>query len=293
MTSAPQQLGLTGMPRRLYSCTPSRLLSWADCPRRYRFSYVDRPRPAKGPPWAHTSLGAAVHLALAAWWRLPLGERTVRRAGELVTSSWSSEGFRDEEQSASWRVRSREMVERYVAGLDPHDEPVGVERTVAVRTETLAFSGRIDRLDRRGAESGDELVVVDYKTGRRVPDATGARGSLALALYAAAAARVLRARCVRVELHHLPTGTIAAHEHTPESLARQVRRAESLAAEAAAADAATATSGDAGGPTDPTRLDEIFPPRPGPLCGWCDYARSCPEGAAATPSQEPWAGLGP
>lgn len=291
MTSATKQLGLAGMPRRLYACTPSRLLSWADCPRRYRFTYVDRPRPAKGPPWAHASLGAAVHLALAAWWRLPASERSVRRAGELLGSAWSSEGFRDEAQSASWRARSREMVERYVAGLDPHDEPPGVERTVGLRTDALAFSGRIDRLDRRSAESGDELVVVDYKTGRRTPDATEARGSLALALYAAAAARVLRTRCVRVELHHLPTATVAGHEHTPESLARHVRRAETLAAEAAAADAAAESS--APNPPDPQRLDEVFPPRPGPLCGWCDYSRSCPEGSAAAAAKEPWAGLGP
>ena len=34
------------------------------------------------------------------------------------------------------------MVESYVAGLDPEDEPIGVERTVAIRTETLAASGR-------------------------------------------------------------------------------------------------------------------------------------------------------
>ncbi|MBV9293834.1 MAG: recombinase RecB, partial [Frankiales bacterium] len=40
------------MPARLFSCTPSRLATWQDCPRRYRFTYVDRPAPPKGPPWA-------------------------------------------------------------------------------------------------------------------------------------------------------------------------------------------------------------------------------------------------
>jgi putative RecB family exonuclease len=56
---------------RLFSCTPSRLTAWVDCPRRYRMTYVDKPRPKGGPPWAHNSLGASVHSALAGWWRLP------------------------------------------------------------------------------------------------------------------------------------------------------------------------------------------------------------------------------
>ena len=70
-----QQLGFEGMPRRLYACTPTRLSTWLDCPRRYRMTYLDRPPPGKGPPWAHNSLGASVHNALAGWWRLPRGRR--------------------------------------------------------------------------------------------------------------------------------------------------------------------------------------------------------------------------
>ncbi|WP_375155141.1 hypothetical protein [Micromonospora sp. 4G55] len=54
-----EQLGFEGMPERLFVCTPSKLGAYEDCPRRYRYSYVDRPAPPKGPPWAHNSLGAA------------------------------------------------------------------------------------------------------------------------------------------------------------------------------------------------------------------------------------------
>ena len=79
-----EQLGFEGMPRRLYTCTPTRLSSWLDCPRRYRMTYLDRPPPAKGPPWAHNSLGASVHNALAGWWRLPRAQRTVGAAGGLL-----------------------------------------------------------------------------------------------------------------------------------------------------------------------------------------------------------------
>jgi RecB family exonuclease len=274
-----EQLGFDGMPQRLYTCTPSRLNTWLDCPRRYRMTYLDRPMPPKGPPWAHNSVGASVHNALAGWWRLPLEERTPEAAGRLLVRGWLTEGFRDEAQSAQWRERAREMTERYAAGLDPSDEPLGVERTVATRTDRIAVSGRIDRLDARGPE----LVVVDYKTGRHVLTSDDARGSLALAIYAVAASRVLRRPCRRVELHHLPSGEVAVWEHTEESLARHMRRAEQIAAEAAAADEAYRSHGRAD--------DELFPPRPGTLCGWCDFARHCPEGREAAPRKEPWAAL--
>nr|WP_067914858.1 PD-(D/E)XK nuclease family protein [Actinomadura rubrobrunea] len=291
------------MPQRLYTCTPSRLNAWLDCPRRYRMTYLDRPSPPKGPPWAHNSLGASVHNALAAWWRLPRSERTPETAGRLLVRGWLTEGFRDAEQSDRYRERAREMVERYVARLDPDDEPVGVERTVATRTDRIAVSGRIDRLDDRGAE----LVVVDYKTGRHVLTADDARGSMALALYALAASRVLRRPCRRVELHHLPSGEIAVWEHTDESLARHLRRAEQIAAEAAAADEAYRTrlrdavprqrrseqrhGGDDAVTVEHGPYDEHFPPRPGNLCAWCDYLRHCPEGRQAAAPKEPWAAL--
>ena len=146
-----EQLGFEGMPRRLYTCTPTRLSSWLDCPRRYRMTYLDRPAPPKGPPWAHNSLGASIHNALAGWWRLPRSQRTVAAAGTLVDRGWINEGFADETQSVRQRERAIAMVEGYVAGLDPADEPLGVERTVATRTDKIAVSGRIDRLDARPA----------------------------------------------------------------------------------------------------------------------------------------------
>jgi RecB family exonuclease len=281
-------------------------------------SYLDRPAPPKGPPWAHNSLGASVHNALAGWWRLPLPRRTVQAAGALVTQGWIGEGYAGDAQSARYRNWARSLVEAYVSELDPADEPVGVERTVATRTDKIAVSGRIDRLDARpraasaeetgaeeaGAEEsgvegasgegasaqgagaeGTELVVVDYKTGRRLLSVDDARSSLALALYALAASRVLRRDCRRVELHHLPSGQVLAWEHTAESLRRHLGRAEDVAAECADADERMRAS------LPREKYDEVFPPRTGPACGWCDYLRNCPAGQAAAAPHRPWDAL--
>ncbi len=273
-----EQLSLSGMPRRLFACTPSRLAAF-DCPRRYRMTYLDRPTPARGAPWAHNTIGAVVHLALHRWWSLRVAERTPDNGNTLVFRHWQDDGFRDAEQSAQWRRRAADWVSGYLAAdVDPQQEPLGVERTVATTTDRLAVSGRVDRIDERA----DELVVVDYKTGRQPPTESDARASVALALYAVAAARTWRRTCRRVELHHLPTGTVAAAEHTDQTLARHVARAE-----ATADDVVAATDTLAAG----ARADDVFPPAPGPGCRWCDFRRHCPEGQAAAPDVASWAGL--
>jgi putative RecB family exonuclease len=271
------QLGLFAAPRRLFSCTPSRLGTYEDCPRRYRYVYVDRPSPRKGPPWAHNSLGASVHTALKNWYALPGPERVPAALPKLLRATWVGEGYRDEAQQQQAFHRALGWLESYVEGLDPGAEPVGVERVVAARTELLALSGRVDRID----QVGDELVIVDYKTGRSELNSDDARGSRALALYAYAAERVFRRKCRRVELHHLPTGTVAAHEHTDESLARHLRRAEQTAQDAIDAGQAVAEGADP---------DEAFAPNPGPICSWCDFRRVCPAGGGA-PEREPWAAI--
>ena len=215
------------------------------------------------------------------------------RRRPLVDRGWIDEGFADETQLVRCREHAIEMVQGYVAHLDPADEPLGVERTVATRTDTIAFSGRIDRLDARPAEdsvgtagtAGTELVVVDYKTGRHLLTVDDARGSMALALYALAASRVLRRPCHRVELHHLPSGRVVAWSHSDASLARHLSRAEDIAQECAAADEQLRD----GLPAE--RYDEVFPPRPSASCGWCDYMRHCPEGTAAAITRRPWDGL--
>ena len=275
-----EQLGFEGMP---VGCT-------VHADPAFRLAGLPAPVPdelpgsaaaAEGPPWAHNSLGASIHNALAGWWRLPLAQRTVTAAGALVDRGWIDEGFADETQSVRHRERAIAMVEGYVAGVDPADEPLGVERTVATRTDKIAVSGRIDRLDARPAETtgsetagsetagsepaesargtGTELVVVDYKTGRHLLTTDDARSSLALALYALAAGRALRRPCHQVELHHLPTGEVLAWSHTDQSLARHLGRAEDIAEECAAADGGCVTACP---PTGTTRCSRRAPARP-------------------------------
>lgn len=272
----PQQAAFPGMPEPLWGGSPSKLLTFLDCPRRYRLAYLDRPRPPARAQRAHTSLGNAVHNALRDWWDQP--ERTPQVGARLVEKAWIDVGFRDAAQSARWRGRMQDAVVAYLERSGPQQRPVGIERTVSFVSDDLRVQGRIDRLDDRDGE----LVVVDYKTSRQVSTDDDARTSLPLALYAAAVWKMFRRPVRRVELHHVPSGTVAAHEHTGESIGRHVERARSIMRDARRADADFARHG---------AESTMFPAVTGPLCGWCDLRAHCPEGQAAAPEKADWAAL--
>jgi len=280
VTDVPVEETFSGMPQRLYRASPSKLLAWLDCPRRYRMQYLDRPRPSARPRRAHTSVGVATHNVLRDFWDLAPAERTPGAVERLVRQSWIDVGFRDPDQSARWRDRTTRRVTEYLRGIDRDRQPLGVERTVSLRTETVAVTGRLDRLDDRDGE----LVVVDYKTGRARLTDDDARTSLPMALYAVAVARMFRRPCERVELHHVPTGEVLAHQHTPETLARKIAEAESIASDLRRADAGYADLG-VGSPS--------FGPQVSPICAWCDFRAYCPEGQRMGPEKSDWAGLEP
>lgn len=264
----------------LHRVTPARLDTWDTCPRRYRMLHVDRPAPPRGGAFAHTTLGAVVHLALRSLAALPAHRRTPAAAADLVDRHWSDEGFANAEQAATYRTRARDWLAAAAEGPAGRLEPVAVERWVSAPVGGLLVEGRIDRLD----EPDGALTVVDFKTGRRVPDDADARDSRQLALYAVAAAHVFRRPCRQVRLQHVPTGTVAAWEHDDASLAGHVDAAETTASAAAEATAALAAGGDA---------EALFPARTGGQCGTCPVRRNCPEGRAATPEPRPWDLLAP
>ncbi len=271
MTQPPQ-------PTRLLGVSPSKLGQWLDCPRAYRLTYLDRPRPVKAPQRAIISIGNSTHATLSQFWDLPESQRTPPEVRALMIRLWQRAGFADEAQSIQWRERASGWVLDYLRRIDRTGQPVAVERTVAMPTATLAVTGRVDRVEDRSGE----LVVIDYKTGARAVEPGSARTSLALGLYALALSRMFRRPVRQVELHHLPTGTVDAHRHTEESLARKLAEAESIGKDLGAAEADFATQGAA---------SEAFPARPSALCQWCSVQAHCPPGLAVGPPHPGWVGL--
>jgi hypothetical protein len=82
----------------------------------------------------------------------------------------------------------------------------------------------------------------------------------------------------------VPTGTVAAAEHTDSSLRRHLARAAETAEDLRAATDGLADGGDE---------QELFPARTGTRCSWCDFRPSCAQGQQAAPEAKSWELLAP
>ena len=261
--------------------SPSKAAAWVDCPRRYFYTYVERRRSTHS--WAHFSFGLSIHNALREWFDLGPDERTADVVSDVMSGVWIDAGFKDPEQASYWRARAVEMVTAYVESLDPAFEPFSLERTLAFKADGFIVEGRIDRID----ASGDLYSIVDYKTGKSIPDADEVRGSQALAMYALMVQRALGKECFGVSLHHLPSGQVVQWTHTHESLQRHLDRVTQIASDIVLAQ----DTWEGIDPADAQLCYELFPARPSALCGFCDHWEMCDVGRAFIDRKQPWEGL--
>ena len=243
----------------LFEINPSKLQCYLDCPRQYRFRYVDkRPeRRAFGP----TALGRSVHKALRIFYALDASERTVENLLRELRRAWDASGYRSAREAEDAFTRAEDMLRRYHAGTDPPKARVVAMESKfshARSSDGILITGRVDRLD---IDDG-EYVIVDYKTGRFGSDDITLNESLPLSLYAIAVSAVLGRDVFRIAVEHLPTGRRAETRRRADRLAQDWTKLTGLVAE--------------------MRFEEAeFPPRPSSLCRWCDYLVACPEGRAS------------
>lgn len=243
----------------LFELNPSKLQCYLDCPRQYRFRYVER-RPERR-TFGPTALGLSVHKALRDFYGLEPAERTVEALLRGLRRSWEGTGYRSTKDAEDAYTRAEEMLRRYHAGTDPQRaRVVALESKFshAKSREGILVTGRVDRID---IDDG-EYVIVDYKTGRFGQTDEAIDESLPLSLYAIAVSAVLGRPVRRIAVEHLPTGRRAETTRDLDRLAGDWKALVDLADEMRS-------------------LESEFPPKPGALCPWCDYLSICPPGRAS------------
>ncbi|MEQ8717301.1 MAG: PD-(D/E)XK nuclease family protein [Acidimicrobiales bacterium] len=248
-------------PRHL---SPSGASVFRQCPRRWRFRYVER---LPDPPGEAALAGTFAHRVLELLLQMPAAERTVDTARALARRAWpeieTDEDFRDlgldEEAAKAFRWRGWLAVEGLWRLEDPCTVEVhATEHDVAVAIDGVPFRGIIDRVDT--TEAG--LVVSDYKSGQAPGDRWSAERLDQVLLYAAALAELTGQRPVKARLLYLGQKIVDV-DVDDDSLGGAV----------------SALRGTWDALTAAAAADE-FEAKPGPLCGWCPYVGRCAEGAA-------------
>lgn len=268
-----------GKPRPPKRLSHSGASTFEQCPRRWRFRYVDQ---LPDPPGRPALVGTYAHKVLELLLQESSSDRTIDKAKKISRSHWApfseQDDFQalelDEEQRREFRWQAWRAIEGLWALEDPVDVNVeSVEEDVTTTLGRVPFRGVVDRIDREA----DGLVVTDYKSGK-APSVRHAPARLhQVLLYAAAVEADTGVMPVKARLYYLGQ-RIVDTEVTETELSATVEKLTSTWAGIAEA-----------------CLADVFEARPSIQCDYCPYAEHCPEGqheiadrAAERQAREEW-----
>lgn len=237
--------------------SPSNLSLYKICPKRWKWHYLDKRRNVHDTNES-ANVGKFVHEVLEQLYQLPQYDRTLKNARSISkailpnfrktlkvlpdTFKWDAwyaiEGLWDLEQPRTIDVQSTEF---------KLEGPI---------LDEINFLGYVDRVD----NDGDNIHIVDYKTGRLPAKAYRSEKMRQLRLYALAMAELFGKVPVLLKIHYLGKETLQ-HKIKPGDIKRT----------------ATWLSKTYDGIKEAYDKNE-FPAKPGPLCGYCPYLQNCDEG---------------
>jgi len=250
-------------PTPVYS--HSRISSFANCPLQYRYRYIDKLKsPVEG---VEAFVGKIVHEVLEALYA-DLGRARASSAEDytaLFRNLWRQRAtsslriVRENMTPEAYRDLGVRCIENFFRQNHPFEgaEVLGCETQVEFNLDPegrYRMQGYIDRIDR---VAPGVIEIHDYKTGS-LPRERSLRFDRQLTLYEIAVRdRWAGVKEVRHVWHYLAHARKFVQRRAPEDLIRT-----KLATIRAIQD---------------IEATVVFPPRPGPLCSWCEYNGVCPE----------------
>jgi putative RecB family exonuclease len=266
------------VPKSPYS--HSKLSTFETCPRQFDYRYVQRI--ARDTESVEAFVGKRVHEILERLYhhlgrhgRPPSLKQVLDRYRQDWGFHWHEnvEIVRQERDAESYRLHGQRCLEGYYRKHYPFEdgETVALEHQIAIRLDEegeYRARGIIDRLARR---QPGHYEIHDYKTSATRPPRDRLARDRQLSLYQLG---VLQAfpEAERVDLvwHYLAFGQTLSMTRSPEELERV--RTETIKS------------------IDTVEAATDYPPRPGPLCRWCEYRDLCPDaqlGVSPPPEAEP------
>ncbi len=242
----------------------SRATTFEQCARRYRYRYLDGVK--EGFRSVEAFMGQVVHATIE--WLYNELARGNRPDAELAVADycdrWDTEMgssrtpvkvIKSGTEMESYRRLGADLLQSFYRARFANDElrTVAMERHFSTKLDDRhAFQGYIDRL---ALDADGLLHIIDYKTGRRVPQRFEGKDAQQLEAYAAAMFRERDDEEICLVLEYLSTG---------KQLTKRIGRDEAARGEARLA----------------SRIDvaleaTVFPPITGPLCDWCGFNDIC------------------
>jgi putative RecB family exonuclease len=151
----------------MFEASPFSLNMFQQCPRQYKFQYIDRLGDIYRKARPYFTMGDHIHAALKDFLSVvPVTERNLPKLENLLREKWrrNRKGFNDKDDEKKWGEKALNQLRWFAQNQDMSINPFMIEKNHRVElTDTIILKGRIDRVDR---ELDGGLHIIDYKTGK-------------------------------------------------------------------------------------------------------------------------------
>lgn len=239
------------MPERF---SPTKILTYQECPRRYHFQYVLR---MARPPTPAMSFGTSLHRALqdvylAGGPKGQSGEAMV----EKLQQHWVDAGFPDQETAEWYREAGSRILRTYHAQAQQEEgQTILLEKRLSAAYKDFTFFGIVDRVDRLPDAT---MEVIDYKSTHavaRAAEEVDPQHRQQLGLYTYLVEQRLGGAVSFASIHYLMDGSRLRLAMTPAWMTEALNTSYSTARA--------------------ILTDRDFPPVFGDHCFRCPYQKPC------------------
>lgn len=233
--------------------SPSKINCFQSCALKYRMKYIDRV-PKESRPTPNLSFDRSIHFALREFHEnYEKGRFTKNPFRAILNKYWIKDGYSDIEEEERFKVRANVMLEEYFKSLDGKENPVMFEVSAKWSWNDVDTVVQIDRIDQL---SDGRLEIIDYKTGKKVPDERVINEDASLMNMYMAASQKWPGRVAKVSYHFISNNKRYSLEPSEADIqAHKLKMAEL---------------------TSLINKNE-FEARKGSLCAWCEFYGPCPE----------------
>ena len=198
----------------------SQIETFRICPLHYKLKYIYK---VPTPPNSSQSFGNSFHATMKGFYEAVTkgAKPTETLMYKALRENWISEGYLGKKHEAGSFEKAKRLLKHYIKNtFDPKNIPVSMEQPFVVRLNELRVGGKMDRVDVRG----DNVEIIDYKTGANPLLQNDADKDLQLSIYALAATSIPEfpfARTpekVKLSLYYFDTPQIVSTTRTKEQL---------------------------------------------------------------------------
>ncbi len=247
-TTNPSQHNLS-----MFEASPFKLNMFLQCPRQYKFQYVDGLKDIYRKPRPYFTMGDHVHAALKDFLSVvPISERSPSKLEDLLREKWrrNRKGFNNREDEKTWGERALNQLRWFVRNQDTSVTPLMVEKNHSAQlTKVIILTGRIDRVDE---EADGSLHIIDYKTGKMPAEIN----QIQLHIYALILSKKQDLPLKKASYLYLEAGKFRTIKLTAADLAQATSYVIDM--------------------VDRICMEKEYPATPNIYCWNCDFLETCP-----------------